>query len=200
MKFRVLLLCLIAPIASAQTKFLGSYPAASPLTGAELMPVVQGGSVLESSPLAMLTYIQSNFAFSFSNIGSGTNLNGTMTCGPGCTVTFSGNGNINANQINGLTVPQSSFLLATNSSGQLTPVSASTTGCVNITGAQIFSSCVSPQQYAIAGLPTCNGTTNVGTIAVVTNGVASPTYLAAVSATGAANRKVFCDGTGWFYD
>ena len=53
--------------------------------------------------------------------------------------------------------------------------------------------------YAIASLPAC-GAGLKGANAYVTNGVASPTYLGAVSTTGAANDRVFCNGSGWVYD
>ena len=53
--------------------------------------------------------------------------------------------------------------------------------------------------FAIAGLPTCNSST-AGANAYVTNGVASPTFMGAVSTTGAATDPVFCTGSGWVYD
>lgn len=52
--------------------------------------------------------------------------------------------------------------------------------------------------YTIAGLPAC-GAGQTGARAHVTNGVASPTFLAAVSATGAATDPVFCNGAAWVY-
>jgi hypothetical protein len=53
--------------------------------------------------------------------------------------------------------------------------------------------------YTIATLPNCNGAAK-GLMVYVTNGVASPVYLAAVSTTGASYDKVFCNGTNWVYD
>ena len=50
----------------------------------------------------------------------------------------------------------------------------------------------------IANLATCNSIL-VGKLAYVTNGVASPTYNATVSTTGAANQLVWCNGTNWTY-
>jgi hypothetical protein len=53
-------------------------------------------------------------------------------------------------------------------------------------------------QFTIGGLPTCNSAVQ-GTLAYVTNGVASPTYRASVSATGSTLQLVGCDGSGWTY-
>jgi len=58
-----------------------------------------------------------------------------------------------------------------------------------------------PTQFApltIAALPTCN-TAAQGELTYVTNGVASPTYRASVSATGSTLQLVGCDGSGWTY-
>lgn len=54
------------------------------------------------------------------------------------------------------------------------------------------------QSVAIASLPTCN-TGVAGTYNTVNNGVASPTYMAVVSATGSATDPVFCNGSNWVY-
>lgn len=51
-------------------------------------------------------------------------------------------------------------------------------------------------QYTIATLPVAPTT---GTLALVTNGIASPTYHQAVSATGAAVWPVYYTGSGWVY-
>lgn len=51
--------------------------------------------------------------------------------------------------------------------------------------------------YTIATLPAC--ATNVGLLAYVTNGVATPTYRDTVSTTGSTNQLVWCDGTNWTY-
>jgi len=53
--------------------------------------------------------------------------------------------------------------------------------------------------YTIANLPSCTAGTNAGLLAMVTNGVASPTYNSAVSTTGTTNNLVFCNGSGWTY-
>lgn len=54
------------------------------------------------------------------------------------------------------------------------------------------------QTYAIAGLPTCNSGTQ-GRLAYVSNGVASPSYNATVSTTGAALQMVWCNSANWTY-
>lgn len=54
-------------------------------------------------------------------------------------------------------------------------------------------------KYTIGTLPTCNAGAS-GAHATVTNGIASPTYQQAVSATGAATQPVFCSGSAWIYD
>lgn len=51
---------------------------------------------------------------------------------------------------------------------------------------------------AIGSLPSCVSG-EAGTLAVVNNGIASPTYRQAVSATSTATQLVFCDGSGWTY-
>ena len=52
--------------------------------------------------------------------------------------------------------------------------------------------------FTIASLPTCNSGL-AGQFAYVTNGVAAPSYMGAVSTTGSANDPVFCNGSGWVY-
>lgn len=53
--------------------------------------------------------------------------------------------------------------------------------------------------YTIGGtLPTCDAGA-IGKQAYVTNGEATPAYLAAVSTTGSVVAPVFCNGTGWIY-
>jgi hypothetical protein len=176
MKWWLLLCILLSPIAPAQTKFLGSYPAASALTGSELMPIVQGGAVLESSPLAMLTYIQSNFTFNFSNIGNGTNTGGTLVCGPGCSVSFSGSGTINANLLNGLAVPASCGIATTNASSQIT--------CVN--GTQY-----TPISYAALTALGCSSS-NAGQQYVQSDSGWAPTRGSGIAGSGTSQWPVVC--------
>jgi hypothetical protein len=52
--------------------------------------------------------------------------------------------------------------------------------------------------YLIAALPACNGVLT-GANAFVTNAQTTPTYLGAVSTTGAVTAPVFCNGTSWVY-
>ncbi len=53
--------------------------------------------------------------------------------------------------------------------------------------------------FTIASLPPA-GTGMAGARATITDGIASPTYRQAVSATGATVQPVFCNGSGWVYD
>ena len=56
------------------------------------------------------------------------------------------------------------------------------------------------QAFTIANLPTCGSIAPAGSMAYVTNGVASPTFMGSVSTTGSATDPVFCNGSGWVYD
>lgn len=58
----------------------------------------------------------------FSALTTGSNTTATMTVGTGGTLTFSGTGVVNADQINGAAVPASAALVATNSSSQATAI------------------------------------------------------------------------------
>ncbi len=53
-------------------------------------------------------------------------------------------------------------------------------------------------QTVIGSLPTCASAAD-GELYEVTNGVASPSYNAAVSATGTTHDLAFCNGTAWTY-
>lgn len=68
----------------------------------------------------------------FNNIQSGTNTSATMTCGTGCSVTETGTGTINANQVNGANLALNLPYTATNGSGQIvaatTPMQSVTPG------------------------------------------------------------------------
>jgi hypothetical protein len=61
---------------------------------------------------------------------------------------------------------------------------------------------VTSAKTTLAALTTLGcGAANAGATAVITNGIAAPTYLQAMgSTTGTSTRKMFCDGTGWVYD
>jgi hypothetical protein len=69
---------------------------------------------------------------------------------------------------------------------------------IKIVGKVTASTGIVVPQYLISGLPTCNSGED-GTLAEVTNGVASPTYNASVSTTGTTHDLVFCNGAGWTY-
>ena len=55
----------------------------------------------------------------FSGITSGTNTGATMVVGTGASLSPSGSGTVNANQVNGAAVPANASLLSTNSSGHV---------------------------------------------------------------------------------
>ncbi len=52
--------------------------------------------------------------------------------------------------------------------------------------------------FTISTLPTCNSTYK-GAHAYVTNGVANPTFLSAVSSSGSTFAPVWCNGSAWVY-
>ena len=99
-----------------------------------------------------------------------------------------------------------SFLIATASaiSGGIT-LNASANSLANVSiipgssGSILAGGLFILSSYTIGTLPSCSSSIK-GANAFVTNGVASPTYLGAVSTTGAANDRVFCNGSGWVYD
>lgn len=62
----------------------------------------------------------------------------------------------------------------------------------------IFTVPVRNPTYAISGLPSCVAGLS-GAHATVSNGVASPTYLSAVSTTGTSVDPVMCNGLVWIY-
>jgi len=53
--------------------------------------------------------------------------------------------------------------------------------------------------FTIASLPSASAGL-AGARAIITNGIASPTYQQAVSATGTTVQPVFCNGSSWIYD
>lgn len=65
------------------------------------------------------TLLGASATSSFSAITTGSNTAATMTVGNGATITVSGTGVNNANQINGATAPTSAGFVGTNGSGQL---------------------------------------------------------------------------------
>lgn len=67
-----------------------------------------------------------------------------------------------------------------------------------VTGQSTATTFMQTGGVAIASLPACNAGAT-GEFQYVTNGVASPTYLAAVSTTGTATDPVWCNGSAWVY-
>ena len=72
---------------------------------------------------------------------------------------------------------------------------------VTITQAEVSTNLPTTESpgYTIAGLPSCTSSLK-GAHAFVTNAQTTPTYLGAVSSTGAVTAPVFCNGSGWVYD
>ena len=109
----------------------------------------------------------------FSAITTGTNTAATMTVGTGATITVTGSGVNNANQVNGAAVATSAAALASNSSGQI--IAATTTTYLidsgtaftlgTGTGACATDAVVSGSGAA-TGAVTCSGTTGAATLVV----------------------------------
>lgn len=89
--------------------------------------LVAGNNVTLASDAAGDVTIASSGSGSsaFSGITSGTNNTAAMTVGTGGTLTVSGTGVVNANQLNGYDLPASATLLGTNSSKQIVTASPS---------------------------------------------------------------------------
>jgi hypothetical protein len=93
----------------------------------------------------------------FSGLATGTNTSATMTVGTGGTLTFSGSGVVNADEVNGGTVPASAALLGTNGSSQASAVS--TSGCL-LVGSSVLSTTRSVNaqagtSYTVASTDNC---------------------------------------------
>jgi hypothetical protein len=72
---------------------------------------------------------------------------------------------------------------------------------VDINGNETTVGTQTSNPVAISALPSCTVSTYVGARTAVNNGIASPTYHQAVSATGSTVQPVFCAGAvGWIYD
>lgn len=91
--------------------------------------------------------------------------------------------NFGANGSVAVTVGDCVSILALNSSG--------------ITATDAGVSCNQPPS-TIAALPTCNAAAQ-GMRGTVTNGQTTPTFLLAVTTTGAVVAPVVCNGTAWIY-
>lgn len=180
---KALLVCaLLVSVASAQPqKFLGSYPAAAPLQGGELIPVIQGGAVLESSPQALLNYMFQFFAVTFANLATGTNTSSTMVCGTGCSLSTSGSGSVSATQLNAGTIPLSAGIIQTNASGQI----------VQANGNQY-----TPTTWAAINAITCSGTNNGAAYWITDSN--NTTYRGSITGSSAGHAVLaICDGTNW---
>jgi hypothetical protein len=72
-------------------------------------------------------------------------------------------------------------------------------GTSSVMYSNVFGRQVTTGGYTIGTLPTCNAG-NIGARAYVTNGQTTPTFMGAVSTTGAVVAPVFCTGAGgWVY-
>jgi hypothetical protein len=70
-------------------------------------------------------------------------------------------------------------------------------GPSGITATDSGAQCQNPVS-TIAALPTCSTATQ-GMRGTVTNGQTTPTFMLAVTTTGAVVAPVFCNGTAWLY-
>jgi hypothetical protein len=103
----------ILPIANGGTNASTAANAIS-----NLLPSYVNGDCLTTNG-TVLSWGTCGGSAAFSALTSGTNTSATMTLGTGSSLTFSGTGVVNADQINGLAIPASANLLASNSSSQL---------------------------------------------------------------------------------
>lgn len=179
----ILLSVLVSGAALAQSPGVGldSFPSANPLSGGELLFGYQAGTggsgalacargwcPVSVTPNQLKTFIGSGGGSSaFGSLTSGTNTSAAMIVGSGASLSPTGSGTLNANQVNGASVPSSAAVLATNSSSQ--PVAASTTG----TGSVV-----------LANSP-----------ALVTPNLGTPSALVLTNATGLPNASVIGLGT-----
>lgn len=137
---------------------------------------------------------------STAGVANGNSIAGSPSIAPSTNVTV----------IDGTHLGLSSPLLASIANGvSLTTFSIITTGSISQTGDSftfqsqggkpiVFASTIQLLGLPIASLLSCNSGLT-GAEAYVTNGVASPTYGATVSATGTTSSPVFCNGTNWTY-
>jgi len=114
----------------------------------------------------------------FSALTGGTNTSAAMLVGSGASLAPTGTGTINANEVNGGTMPMSASVLASNSSAQAT--AASTTG----SGSVVLST--SPTLV----------TPNLGTPSALTLTNANSLPVSGIAATGSASITTFLRGDG----
>jgi hypothetical protein len=123
MKKLVLIMLMCMGVAYAQIPY-NSYPPAGALSGTEKVLINQGNAdaLYLTTTADIADLFSGSITPTFNNILTGTNTN-TLTTGSGGQITFSGSGVINANTVNGVTIPLSASLVGTNSSGQFGAIS-----------------------------------------------------------------------------
>ena len=123
MKKFVLIMLMCMGVAYAQIPY-NSYPPAGALSGTEKVLINQGNAdaLYLTTTADIADLFSGSITPTFNNILTGTNTN-TLTVGSGGQITFSGSGAINANKVNGGTIPTSASLVGTNASSQFGAVS-----------------------------------------------------------------------------
>lgn len=89
-------------------------------------PTPPGGGAVSSVFTRTGAVVAQAGDYTFDQIGSGTNLGHGLVAGTGCVMSTAGTGVINANELNGGSIPTSQTYVGTNSSGQI--VAAATPG------------------------------------------------------------------------
>lgn len=97
-------------------------------------------------------------AVTFDQIGSGTNLSHGLVVGNGSVLTTASGGFINANEVNGVVIPASAAVIATNASSQFVAASVTGTGTTVVLAA-------SPSLSGIPVAPTASAGTNTTQLA-----------------------------------
>ena len=109
MKKFVLLTLMCMGVAYAQIPY-NSYPPAGALSGTEKVLINQGNAdaLYLTTTADIADLFSGSITPTFNNILAGTNTN-ILTTGSGGQITFSGTGVINANEVNGITIPGKCF-------------------------------------------------------------------------------------------
>jgi hypothetical protein len=124
-------------LADSGTLLSSLAPLASPaLTGTPTAPTATAGTnTTQVATTAFVTgAIAGGVATPFSVLTSGTNTTATMTVGTGGSLTTSGTGIVNANEVNASALPASTAALATNSSKQIVAATLAGSGAGLVTG------------------------------------------------------------------
>lgn len=151
---------------------------------------------------------------SFSGITSGTNVTATMLVGSGASLGTTGGGVVSANQVNGVSVPASAAVIATNSSAQIVAASLAGAGAAVVTGpntstigdvvtystttGQIEDSGVAISSLAPLASPALTGvpTAPTATLGTNTNQVATTAFVeAAIGGSGGDGFNLIATGT-----